>query len=84
MATHEREISEPAALCDEWGRLATEARGWSRHPMLTANLRGARGRKKRWDYWYMWKCRTHKQRMLCYSKHTGELLRRQHNSNLPM
>ncbi|MFZ9628062.1 MAG: DUF2804 domain-containing protein [Ilumatobacteraceae bacterium] len=51
MTTSERELSAPVALCDDWGRLSDDARGWSRHPLHTANLRGARGRKKRWDYW---------------------------------
>jgi hypothetical protein len=46
----EREILAPTHLCD--GRkLARSARGWSRAPKLRANLRGAWGRKKRWDYW---------------------------------
>ena len=47
----EREINGPVDLCDRRGRLNPEARGWSRAPQLRANLRGARGRKKRWDYW---------------------------------
>ena len=47
----EREITEPVDLCDARGRLNPAARGWSRQPMLRANLRGRRGRKKRWDYW---------------------------------
>ena len=47
----EREITTPVDLCDERGRLDASAKGWSRTPMLRANLRGARGRKKRWDYW---------------------------------
>ena len=46
----ERELTEPVELC-VGRRLAPAARGWSRRPALTANLRGARGRKKRWDYW---------------------------------
>jgi hypothetical protein len=49
--TPEREITEPVDLCDHRGRLNPAARGWSRHPLHRANLRGARGRKKRWDYW---------------------------------
>lgn len=47
----EREITEPVDLCDHRGRLAPGARGWSRQPLHRANLRGAHGRKKRWDYW---------------------------------
>ena len=47
----EREITEPVDLCDTKGRLNPAARGWSRQPMLRANLKGRRGRKKRWDYW---------------------------------
>ena len=50
MTSHEREITGPVDLCDG-RRLSPAARGWSRHPMLRANLRGAWGRKKRWDYW---------------------------------
>lgn len=49
--THEREITEPVDLCDARGRLAPAARGWSRRPLHTANLRGPWGRRKRWDYW---------------------------------
>jgi hypothetical protein len=47
----EREIVDPVDLCDQHGRLNEAARGWSRVPNLRANLRGAIGRKKRWDYW---------------------------------
>ena len=47
----EREITGPVDLCDARGRLDPAARGWARHPMLRANLRGAHLRKKRWDYW---------------------------------
>jgi hypothetical protein len=47
----ERELTGPVDLCDARGRLNAAARGWSRVPMLRANLRGAHGRKKRWDYW---------------------------------
>lgn len=49
--THEPEIVSPVDLCDDRGRLSPAARGWSRQPLHRANLRGARGRKKRWDYW---------------------------------
>jgi hypothetical protein len=52
MATHERERTAPARLCLDDGRhLDPDARGWSRRPMLEANLRGGWGRTKRWDYW---------------------------------
>ena len=50
--THEREITAPVELCSADGRtLEPAARGWSRVPLHTANLRGAWGRNKRWDYW---------------------------------
>jgi hypothetical protein len=47
----EREYTVPVAECDSRGRLADAARGWSRRPLLRANLSGRPGRKKRWDYW---------------------------------
>ncbi|MFN8051844.1 MAG: DUF2804 domain-containing protein [Acidimicrobiales bacterium] len=47
----EVELTEPVDLCDERGRLSPAARGWSRRPLHRTNLRGAVGRKKRWDYW---------------------------------
>lgn len=47
----ERELTAPVDLCDARGRLNAAARGWSRQPMVRANLRGRWGRKKRWDYW---------------------------------
>jgi hypothetical protein len=51
-ATHEHEITRPVDLCRPDGRtLASEAKGWSRVPLHTANLRGGWGRTKRWDYW---------------------------------
>jgi hypothetical protein len=50
--THERELTQPVALCAPGGRrLHPEARGWSRTPLHRANLRGGWGRTKRWDYW---------------------------------
>lgn len=49
--SHEREITTPVDLCTPAGRLHPDARGWSRRPLLRANLRRAWGRKKRWDYW---------------------------------
>ena len=52
MATHETELTEPVDLCSPDGRqLTPAARGWSRRPLHRANLAGARGRTKRWDYW---------------------------------
>jgi len=50
MTTHEREITEPVALCRPDGRLNAAAVGWSRHPLHRADLRGW-GRTKRWEYW---------------------------------
>lgn len=47
----ERELTAPTDLCDAAGRLSPAAVGWSRQPLHRANLRGAIGRKKRWDYW---------------------------------
>src|SRR5699024_9506171 len=39
-------------LCTPDGRqLNPAAKGWSRTPLLRANLRGAWGRNKRWSYW---------------------------------
>ena len=50
--THEPELTEPVDLCTADGhRLNPAARGWSRTPLHTANLRGRWGRTKRWDYW---------------------------------
>lgn len=50
--THEREITEPVELCTPDGRrLNPAARGWSRTPLHTGNLRSRWGRNKRWDYW---------------------------------
>lgn len=50
--THERELHVPVDLCTPDGRqLNPAARGWSRHPLHRANLRGGWGRTKRWDYW---------------------------------
>jgi hypothetical protein len=52
MATHEREVTQSVDLCTPDGRrLAPSARGWSRVPLHTGNLRGRWGRTKRWDYW---------------------------------
>ena len=51
MATTEREITAPGRPVRRAGALHPDARGWSRRPMLAANLKGRAGRKKRWDYW---------------------------------
>ena len=52
MTTHEHEITEPVELTSDDGRrLNPAARGWSRTPMHTADLRGGWGRNKKWDYW---------------------------------
>lgn len=52
VTTHERELVEPVMLAVDSGRrLNPAARGWSRHPVQTANQRGYPGRKKKWDYW---------------------------------
>lgn len=52
MTTHEHEVTAPTMLCLADGRrLNPAALGWSRRPLLTANLRGNRARTKRWDYW---------------------------------
>lgn len=47
----EREVVEPTLLCRRDGSLNPAAVGWSRHPLLTANLSGSWGRNKRWEYW---------------------------------
>ncbi|MFN7148807.1 MAG: DUF2804 domain-containing protein [Microthrixaceae bacterium] len=50
--THEPELHDPVDLCDPSGRrLDPAAMGWSRQPLHRANLRGARWRTKKWDYW---------------------------------
>lgn len=48
---HERELTEPADLCDDRGILNPEAIGWSRAPLLRANLKGHWPRKKKWNFW---------------------------------
>jgi hypothetical protein len=47
----EREVVEPVDLCDARGRLNLDAVGWSRLPLVRANLRGHWPRKKRWNFW---------------------------------
>lgn len=50
--THEPEITAEVDLCTPDGRrLNPAAKGWSRRPLHTGNLRGSWGRNKRWDYW---------------------------------
>jgi hypothetical protein len=52
--TQEHELrtdGEPIEECLPDGTLNPRARGWSRHPVLTCNLRGPWGRVKRWEYW---------------------------------
>ena len=47
----ERELTAPVDLCDARGRLDPAAVGWSRTPLVRANLRGHWPRKKRWNFW---------------------------------
>lgn len=47
----EREVLAPVDLCDAHGRLDPAAVGWSRRPLVRANLRGHWPRKKRWNFW---------------------------------
>jgi hypothetical protein len=47
----EREITEPVDLCDERGALNPEAIGWSRFPLVRANLSRHWPRKKKWNFW---------------------------------
>lgn len=47
----EPEITAPADLCDPGGRLNPAAVGWSRAPLVRANLGGHWLRKKRWNFW---------------------------------
>jgi len=47
----EREISAPVDLCDAHGRLNPNAVGFSRRPLVRANLSGHWPRKKRWNFW---------------------------------
>ena len=52
MSTHEHEVTQAVDLCTPDGKhLAREAKGWSRQPLIRANLAGGWGRTKRWDYW---------------------------------
>jgi hypothetical protein len=47
----EPELTEPVALCTADGRLAPEAVGWARSPLVDCSLPGRWGRRKRWDFW---------------------------------
>ncbi|HEX6916579.1 MAG TPA: DUF2804 domain-containing protein [Phycicoccus sp.] len=50
----ERELHEPVALVGPDGRLAADAVGWARRPLVdTSGIDGRRswGRNKRWEYW---------------------------------
>jgi hypothetical protein len=45
----EREITEPCDSCDARGRVNPAAVGWSRRPLVRANLSGRWPRRKRWN-----------------------------------
>jgi hypothetical protein len=47
----ERELTAPVDLCDAGGRLNPAAVGFSRQPLVRANLAGHWPRKKRWNFW---------------------------------
>ena len=47
----ERELVSPVDLCGAAGRLNPAAVGWSRRPLVRANLSGHPLRKKRWNFW---------------------------------
>jgi hypothetical protein len=47
----ERELVAPVDLCDAQGRLNPQAVGWSRQPLVRANLSRHPLRKKRWNFW---------------------------------
>jgi hypothetical protein len=47
----ERELTAPVDLCDERGDLNPEAVGWSRSPLVRANLSRHWPRKKKWNFW---------------------------------
>lgn len=46
----ERELTAPVDLCLPGGQLNRDAIGWTRRPLVRANLRGW-GRNKRFEYW---------------------------------
>lgn len=47
----EREITRPVDLCDARGSLNRAAVGWSRRPLVRANLSRHWLRKKKWNFW---------------------------------
>src|SRR5262249_50118185 len=47
----EHEIDAPLDLCDGHGRVSPAAVGWSRRPLVRANISGHWLRKKRWNFW---------------------------------
>ena len=47
----EREITRAVDLCDASGRLNRDAVGFSRQPLVRANLSGHWPRKKKWNFW---------------------------------
>ena len=47
----ERELTAPVDLCDVRGRLNPAAVGFSRQPLVRANLSGHWPRKKKWNFW---------------------------------
>jgi len=47
----EQELTEPVLLCNEKGNLNPKAIGWSRVPLVRANLSNHWGRKKKWNFW---------------------------------
>ena len=47
----EREITAPVDLCDARGKLNPAAVGFSRQPLVRANLAGHWPRKKKWNFW---------------------------------
>jgi hypothetical protein len=47
----EHEVVAPLDLCDPRGRLNPAAVGWSRRPLVRANLSRHWLRKKRWNFW---------------------------------
>jgi len=51
MESSSNEITQSVDLCVGWGRLNPNALGWSRKPLIRANLRDHFLRKKKWNYW---------------------------------
>jgi len=47
----EPELTAAVDLCDSRGRLNPAAVGWSRTPLVRANLAGHWPRRKRWNFW---------------------------------